>query len=125
MLVKYDRHGNLYKTLLLSSDILQSILRWRTNATLIDSTFEQNSALIGGVLTVVDHSSLQCRNDQFSENTAIYGGVIFIDGNSFIDLFHGSLERNKAEKVGLIIFDYQFKDEGRFLEKLYPLGGAI
>ena len=73
-----------------------------TLATVINSTFMNNSASFGGMFKVDGQSHLNCYRCEFSGNAAIQGGAIFVNGSSFVGLFSSSLEKNKAEKVDLL-----------------------
>ena len=102
-----------------------------TLATVINSTFKNNSASFGGVFKVDGQSHLNCYRCEFSGNAAIQGGAIFVNGSSFVGLFSSSLEENKAEKVDLLQLMDANKEITRIsgsqtlLHNKIPEGGAI
>ena len=73
-----------------------------TQTTIANTLFENNTALLGGVIFVEQQSVVNCLNCTFNNNFAVEGGVVAVSNDGYF-VFEQSQFTNNYAIAGLVV----------------------
>ena len=81
-----------------------------TQATISNTIFENNTAVLGGVMFIEQQSVVTCMNCTFTNNFAVEGGVVATFDNGYF-IFNDSIFTNNYAIAGLVANMYSSSTE--------------